>query len=861
MNLTVDSISQAIDSNFVSVSPECPAQDAIDQLYQASSRCLLVVKTTAGTARLVGWLTEQDIVRAAASQIELSASSVQQLMSQPPAILQESSLPKRATALQMLAQSSVSALPVVDRQEQIIGLLSSRRLLQLSTAQPPLPLSIPLQQLLAELGDMVWVLDAQGRYLQVVPTEFERTYQLVSASAGQTLADVFSVSQVDYFISYIRQALSSQTGIDCEYWLMIEKRKRWYSTKILPLSDWLTVWISQDITVYKAIETTLLKQSAQLTQFASNLGQLHRLQLAHFESLEDLFADYIKTGCDLLNFSAGAVGAIAEQTYTILAVRSDIAGMSPHFSLRLESVYCHQVFEQQATVAYTQVHDTERQYHPFYQQFKIESYIGTPVWVDNTLYGTLCFFSTQVRDGFTHHEQEIIELMAQSMGKYLSVLKAEAELRAQKNFLYSVIDTPPNLIFAKDADGRFVLANRATAETYETTIPELMGKTVADCAVSVAKANLFSGGDRHVLETGESYVLEEELPAAGNSRYFQIVKKPISAGDEQTTLVLSVATEITERKRAEEQLLQAKEAAESANLAKSQFLASMSHELRTPLNAILGFTQIMGQDKTLSCEHQNSLSIVNRSGQHLLGLINDILEVSKIEAGNIQIEKDTFDLYQLLDNVEEMLQVKVANKPLQLIFNYGADIPQYISTDECKLRQILLNLLDNAIKFTPQGTVQLQVMKCSGPETQRDRQESLTRLSFAVQDTGPGLTAAEMQQVFQPFEQAQAGKQSLQGTGLGLAISQKFAQALGGDISVKSIVSQGAVFDLQIPVSQAQDILSRSAVFADAQMQIEHWGDYRVLVVDDDAISRLLMKKFSRLLTFRLEKLLTDRWH
>lgn len=291
--------------------------------------------------------------------------------------------------------------------------------------------------------------------------------------------------------------------------------------------------------------------------------------------------------------------------------------------------------------------------------------------------------------------------------------------------------------------------------------------------------------------------------------------------------------------------------AQEADRAKSRFLANMSHELRTPLNAILGFTQLMSRDKSVPPEHQEVVGIVNRSGEYLLKLINDILEMSKIEVGQIHLNENTFDLCLMLKSLEEMLSLKAEAKNLQLIFNQEQNIPQYIKADEGKLRQILINLLGNALKFTKQGSVTLNV-KLKEPIGLIINQvdfllDDTCWLDFEIVDTGPGIEAAEMERLFSPFEQTKVGLESQEGTGLGLSISKKFIELMGGKLSVSSVVGKGTVFTFEI---LAHSVNTSEAVRGDSHQTHQiiiglapHQENFRILAVDDVAQSRLLLCK------------------
>lgn len=295
---------------------------------------------------------------------------------------------------------------------------------------------------------------------------------------------------------------------------------------------------------------------------------------------------------------------------------------------------------------------------------------------------------------------------------------------------------------------------------------------------------------------------------------------------------------------AEGDLLRARDAAEAANRAKSVFLSNMSHELRTPLNAILGFAELMARDESVPERQRYNLATISRSGHHLLSLINDILEISKIEAGRLTLQTAPCDLHELVETIVESMALRAHQAGLELPLKMTPEVPRYIHSDVGKLRQILINLLSNAIKFTQQGRVEFDI----DVDPSRSSSDAPV-LAFAVRDTGCGIAAAELESIFRPFYQTAQGARASEGTGLGLAIARQYAELLGGELTATSEIGKGSAFTLRLPVAIAA--AATPAVLPRRVLGVANGQPrWRVLIVEDKPDNQRLLEQIMRRVGF-----------
>ncbi|MBW1788853.1 MAG: PhnD/SsuA/transferrin family substrate-binding protein [Deltaproteobacteria bacterium] len=422
--------------------------------------------------------------------------------------------------------------------------------------------------------------------------------------------------------------------------------------------------------------------------------------------------------------------------------------------------------------------------------------------------------------------------------------KAEKAVKENERRVKTILDTVNAGILVIDPETRTIVeANPAAGEMIGCSRQELVGK---GCHKYICPSE---EGQCPIVDLGQDIDNSERILLTAGGNQVSILKTVAPVILDGKKHLLESFVDISERKRIENVLQEAKKSAEAANRAKSAFLANMSHELRTPLNAVLGFSQLMRNDPSTTETQRENLEIINRSGEHLLTLINDVLDMSKIEAGRTILESEDFDLGELVRDITDMMRVRAEGKGLQLVLDQTSEFPRFIHGDAAKLRQIFINLVSNAVKFTDTGGVTLRL------DAMPAEDDSELILRGEVEDTGSGIVPEDLERIFTPFEQL-AESATQKGTGLGLAITRQFIEMMGGEITAKSEPGKGSLFRFTLQVQRAQDIVT-AKVATETRRIIGLEPDqpsWRILIVEDQLENRLLLKKLLEQVGFEVHE-------
>jgi len=416
--------------------------------------------------------------------------------------------------------------------------------------------------------------------------------------------------------------------------------------------------------------------------------------------------------------------------------------------------------------------------------------------------------------------------------------QAEAQLRlAQFTF-----DNSPDAIEWINSDGRLIYVNDVECQMLGYSQEELLHLSIPDIDPNFPQDKWYEIWE-HVKSTSGFAI--ETLHKRKDGSVFPVEVRGVYLCFNELEYLCSFARDITERKQAEQKLLEAKQAAELANQAKSTFLANMSHELRTPLNGILGYAQILLRDKQLNSDQREGIKVIQRSGDYLLTLINDVLDLAKIEANRIELYITDIYFTEFLQGIVELFQMRAEQKGISFYFNRLSYLPEGIRSDEKRLRQVLINLLGNAVKFTKQGGVTFKV----GYHEDRIR--------FQIEDTGVGIAHGELDKIFDPFQQVGDEKYRAEGTGLGLSITKRLVEMMGGILGVTSELDRGSIFWVDLALEESEYLIKSThekhmLVTGYRALRRSAGHQYKLLIVDDKWENRSVLSKLLEPLGFEL---------
>ena len=853
----------------------------------------------------VGIVTEQDILQLQALELDLGKLQAHRVMSSPLVYLSPQDSFWRAN--QQMLQQQIQQLVVYEPQEELVGIITQNSWLEAINA-PQMYRTIELlqqevEQLQTEKAELMEkynaeleeiVLQQTIKQTQTELTEHEQTEQelqranqalcrsfatnrallnaipdlilrlsregkLVNYKAakdckipfhpcqflGKSLYDMFPREVAESAMVCVKRSLSTQETQTFEYQLSWDDQCRFYEARFAVSDIDEVIVIVRDITERKQAETELIDKSNALANFSSNLKRLHRLSTTNYQDIEYLFADYLQTGCEIFGLPTGIIIKITDKSYNIRSIISDSESLIPYLFQNLKDSYCAVVYQEKKTLIYNNIGINETRKQQSSLNLKLNSYICTPIFVNDEIYGTLSFSSTKPRSSnFRTDEQEMIELMAQSIGKFIATNQmameqqhAEEALRESEQRFRQMAENIRQVFWMRDPElEQMIYISPAYEEIWGRSCQSMYQnpQSFLDSVHPEDRKGVIAALKQQ--KQGEYDVEYRILQLGGQERWIRDQAFPIYDSEGRIYRLVGIAEDITEYKLAEQKMRNALEQEKELSSLKSRFVSMTSHEFRTPLATILSSTELLQhyQHKWTEQKKQVHFERICFSVQHMTQMLDDVLFWSKIDARKLKLQPSWLDVISFCCSLVEELQ-QSEGKEHKIIFKClsqdcarehqllgknccrviydnssfcatasltpmhhesteltsavaATQLPQWlVCLDEKLLRHILINLLSNAIKYSPTGsTVELEVVFEQGD------------VIFQIQDHGIGIPPEDLPHLFESFHRSE-NVGNIPGTGLGLAIVKKSVDLHGGQITVNSKVGAGTTFIVKIP--------------------------------------------------------------
>jgi hypothetical protein len=683
------------------------------------------------------------------------------------------------------------------------------------------------------LDDIIFEFDRQGTYINVWCNDETLLARPKTELIRRSVADIVGQAIAKPFIDAFRRVLDSGQREDMEYELETAGKKRCFLARISPISasdgSYKTVcMLSRDISERKQMEAALRASEARYRMlFESNPQPMWVYDL------------------ETLNFMAVNDAAIAHYGYnkdeflamTIKDIRppEDIPALlysvsNPPTADGKQGIWRH--CKKDGTMIEVELTTHELSFEERPARLALALDITTRRVAERALHKANDELELRVMERTT-------ELQAANEELHIEIAQRQRAVEAQQesySLLQAVTEGTTDCVLVKDLQGRYLMINSAGALRRGKTAAEVIGKLDSDL-FSAETARILTEADRRVLAADVTQTFEETTIEDSVTRTHLVTKGPHRNPRGEVIGIVGMARDITERKQAETELQRAKEEADTANLAKSEFLSRMSHELRTPLNAILGFGQILDSED-LDLTSKESVGYILKGGRHLLDLINEVLDIARVEAGRLDMSLESIALNDIVPEVCALVRPLAAERNIHLNESTSELKPLHVLADSRRLKQALFNLLSNAIKYNREGG-QVEV-SCN--------QKPGGWATIAVCDSGPGISPLDLSKLFIPFERLSASDSDIEGTGLGLALSQRLVTAMGGTLNVESTVGQGTTFTIELPqaTSSEKQLLNLPEVMHYAETNEEVEQTYCVLCIEDNPSNLRLVEAIFR---------------